>query len=113
MPNYIGVSTDDITLSGLTFKDTPVGRLTSIYHVPFVWSPLQVDSGFSSQVALVPGIKAGDAVTLNTPSLVAAQGIYIVNVTSVNNGITVTFNNTTTGALVPISEQTYQIMGVR
>lgn len=113
MPNYTGVSTDNITLSGLTFKDAPVGKLTSIYHIPFVWSPLQVNAGISSQVANIPGIQSTDAVAVNTPASVLAQGIYIVNVSAVTNGITVTFNNTTAGALVPISQQTYQIMGVR
>lgn len=59
----------------------------------------------------VPGVKTGDLVFVNKPSLNAGLGICNVRVSAADT-IAITYNNNTAGAIDPASE-TYNILVIR
>lgn len=90
-----------------------MGNLLSVGVASVALSPASVAANTSAeQTFTVPGLKAGDFVSINKPT--AQAGLAIVGFrASADETVAITFGNFTAGAIVPTAAETYRIYYAR
>lgn len=90
-------------------------NMGNVYGMMVVTLPLDVTSVAANTTAertmTVPGVRVGDWVFVNKPTLTAGLGICNARVSAADT-IAITYNNNTAGALDPAAEN-YSILIVR
>jgi hypothetical protein len=112
MPNYTGVSTDELTVNILTFKGLPQNPNMAMARVTQTLTPVAVGAATcAEQNFTVAGLQVGDFVDITPPSITAGVAPVCSRVSAANT-LTVTFCNPTAGSLTPPSG-TYRLQVMR
>lgn len=115
MPKFLGVAKDEV--DSLKVKQAlsvgvgsaPIAVMTKVLAT---LTPASVAAAsVLDQAFAIPGFKAGDFVGITPPLLVPGVTAVCARCT-VDNSVTVTFVNTTAGALVPAAGQ-YKLLMIR